>query len=62
VSSVGAYISGLGYLVFFYVLYRTFASKEHVAANYWGDGATTLEWQQPSPPPFHTYAELPLIR
>ncbi len=62
VSSIGAYISGIGYLVFFYVLYRTFTSKEPVPANYWGEGATTLEWQQPSPPPFHTYAELPLIR
>ena len=24
--------------------YRIFTSKEHVAANYWGEGATTLEW------------------
>ncbi len=62
VSSIGAYISGLGYLVFLYVVFRVFTSKEHVADNYWGEGATTLEWAQPSPPPFHTYAELPLIR
>jgi cytochrome c oxidase subunit I len=62
VSSIGAYISGLGYLVFLYVVYRTFTSKEHVAANYWGEGATTLEWAQPSPPPFHTYEVLPRIR
>jgi len=62
VSSIGAYISGLGFLVFFYVLYRTFTSKEPVPANYWGEGATTLEWLQTSPPPFHTYETLPLIR
>ena len=62
VSSIGSYISGVGFLVFFYVLYRTFTSKEPVPANYWGEGATTLEWQQSSPPPFHTYPELPLIR
>ena len=43
-------------------LYRTFTSKEHVADNYWGEGATTLEWSVSSPPPFHTYAELPRIR
>ena len=49
-------------LVFLYVLYRTFTSKEHVADNYWGEGATTLEWSVSSPPPFHTYAELPRIR
>ena len=42
--------------------YRTFTSKEHVADNYWGEGATTLEWTVTSPPPFHTFAELPRIR
>ena len=26
-----------------------------VGANYWGEGATTLEWTLPSPPPFHSY-------
>ncbi len=62
VSSIGAYISGVALLVFLYVLYRTFTSKEHVADNYWGEGATTLEWSVSSPPPFHTYAELPRIR
>ena len=33
------------------------ASK--VGANHWGEGATTLEWTLSSPPPFHTYDELP---
>ncbi len=61
VSSMGAFLSGFAFLVFFYVLYRTFTSKEHVAANYWGDSATTLEWTVSSPPPFHTFEELPLI-
>ena len=32
-----------------------------VGANYWGEGATTLEWTVPSPPPFHTFEELPHI-
>ena len=61
VSSVGAYISGVSTLVFLYVCFKIFTSKAHVADNYWGEGATTLEWTQPSPPPFHTYAELPRI-
>ena len=55
VSSVGAYISGAAFLVFLYVVFRTFTSKEHVADNYWGEGATTLEWTQTSPPAFHTF-------
>ena len=42
--------------------FRTFTSQEHVADNYWGEGATTLEWTVSSPPPFHTFAELPRIR
>jgi heme/copper-type cytochrome/quinol oxidase subunit 1 len=36
--------------------------KERAAANPWGPGATTLEWTLPSPPPFHQYETLPLIR
>jgi cytochrome c oxidase subunit I len=62
VASVGAYIGGLSMVVFLYVVYLTFRSKEHVAANYWGSGATTLEWSLSSPPPFHTFEELPRIR
>ncbi len=62
VASVGSLISFIGLLVFFYVVYRTFTSKERVAENYWGEGATTLEWSLSSPPPFHTFEELPRIR
>jgi cytochrome c oxidase subunit 1 len=62
VSSIGAYISALGALVFFYGVVQTFVRKQAVAANPWGEGATTLEWTLPSPPPFHQYNELPLIR
>jgi len=62
VASIGSYISGFSVLIFLYVVYRTFTSKERLADNYWGDGATTLEWQVSSPPPFHTFEELPRIR
>jgi cytochrome c oxidase subunit 1 len=62
ISSLGAYISAASVLVFLYVVYKTFTSKEQVPANQWGEGATTLEWQVPSPPPFHTFEELPRIR
>ncbi len=62
VASIGSYISAASVLVFLYVVYRTFTSKEHLADNYWGEGATTLEWTIASPPPFHTFEELPRVR
>jgi cytochrome c oxidase subunit I len=62
VSSIGSYISGFGVLVFFYGVAYAFIRKERAAANPWGAGATTLEWTLPSPPPFHQYETLPLIR
>jgi cytochrome c oxidase subunit 1 len=62
VSSIGAFISGFGVLVFLYCMEDAFLRKERAAANPWGAGATTLEWTLPSPPPFHQYDTLPLIR
>jgi cytochrome c oxidase subunit 1 len=62
ISSIGAYISGFGTLVFFYGVAQAFMRRQHAAANPWGPGATTLEWTLPSPPPFHQYNELPLVR
>jgi cytochrome c oxidase subunit 1 len=61
VASLGAFVSGFSVLIFLYVLFRIFTTKERVAANYWGEGATTLEWTVSSPPPFHTFEELPRI-
>jgi len=62
VASIGAYIGAASIVLFLYVIYRTFTSKERLADNYWGEGATTLEWTQSSPPAFHTYEVLPRIR
>jgi cytochrome c oxidase subunit 1 len=62
ISSIGAFIAGAS-SVFFIVtfLYTIFAGRK-VAANYWGEGATTLEWTLSSPPPFHQFETLPRIR
>src|SRR6202047_64766 len=62
VSSLGSYLSGLGVIVFFVGIVHAFVRKERAAANPWGPGATTLEWTLPSPPPFHQFDTLPLIR
>ena len=62
VASYGSYISGAGVLLFFYIVLRTFTAGEKVAENPWGEGATTLEWTVSSPPPFHTYEQLPRVQ
>jgi cytochrome c oxidase subunit 1 len=61
VASIGAYISYASTLLFIYIVIDTLLRGQKVAANPWGPGATTLEWTLPSPPPFHTYEEIPHI-
>ena len=62
VSSYGAFISGFSVLIFLYCMADAFMKKVHAADNPWGEGATTLEWTLSSPPPFHQFATLPLIK
>ncbi len=62
IASLGAYIGGFSVLIFLFVVFKTFTSKVKLADNYWGEGATTLEWTVTSPPPFHTFEELPRVR
>ncbi|MGL5114299.1 MAG: cytochrome c oxidase subunit I [Beijerinckiaceae bacterium] len=61
VSSYGSYIFAAGLLVFFYGIVKAFADKVPAGENPWGEGATTLEWTLPSPPPFHQFETLPRI-
>jgi cytochrome c oxidase subunit I len=60
--SCGAYLGAASFLfglgVFAYTL---LAGRRVTEANYWGPGATTLEWTVSSPPPYHTFTTLPLI-
>ncbi|MYD94917.1 MAG: cytochrome c oxidase subunit I [Chloroflexi bacterium] len=62
VSSFGAYLSFAGAILFVLLLIYTLTSGRRVAENYWGPGATTLEWTVPSPPAFHTFDEVPEIK
>lgn len=62
VASMGAYLSFAATLLFVYIAIKTLVSGKRVGENYWGEGATTLEWHVASPPPFHTYDELPVIK
>ncbi|MCA3324721.1 MAG: cytochrome c oxidase subunit I [Roseomonas sp.] len=62
IASIGSIISVASFLFFFYIVWVTMRSGAKAAANPWGEGATTLEWQVASPPPFHTFEELPRLR
>ncbi len=62
VSTVGAYISFSGVIIFLIMLAHAFMRKERCADNPWGPYATTLEWTLSSPPPFHQFNVLPHIK
>ncbi|MCA3340619.1 MAG: cytochrome c oxidase subunit I [Roseomonas sp.] len=62
IASIGSLISVASFLFFFYIVWVTLRSGAKAAANPWGAGATTLEWQVASPPPFHTFEKIPRMR
>ena len=59
VSSWGAYLAMASTVFFFIVTFFVFFFGSKAKANPWGEGATTLEWQVPSPAPFHTFETPP---
>jgi cytochrome c oxidase subunit I len=61
VASIGAFISAAGTVLFVVLVIQAFLFGRRAAANPWGEGATTLEWTLSSPPPYHTFEELPVI-
>jgi cytochrome c oxidase subunit 1 len=61
VASCGAFAVFAGLLVFMAATVEALRRKRRAGANPWGEGATTLEWTLPSPPPFRAFDELPRI-
>jgi cytochrome c oxidase subunit 1 len=62
VASIGSYVGAAGAILFLVVIAHAFVAKRRAADNPYGEGATTLEWQVASPPPYHTFDELPKIK
>ncbi len=62
ISSVGYAITLVGVAVFLIMCVEAIVRRRKGEANPWGPGATTLEWTLPSPPPFHQFNELPVIK
>lgn len=63
IVTVGAFIFGFSQLIFIYNLYKTVVQKkgEPATDQVW-ETADGLEWTIPSPAPYHTFLEPPVIK
>ncbi|WP_371397679.1 cytochrome c oxidase subunit I [Fretibacter rubidus] len=60
-STMGAYLTAVSVLLFFVWVFEALIARRPAGDNYWGEGATTLEWTLSSPPPYHQFSTLPVI-
>jgi cytochrome c oxidase subunit 1 len=61
VSSIGYVVMAISMGFFLLLLLDAAIRRRRGVGNPWGEGATTLEWTLSSPPPFHTFNELPVV-
>jgi cytochrome c oxidase subunit 1 len=61
ISSLGYAITAASVGIWFVNIIYAFVGGKKAEDNYWGEGATTLEWTLSSPPPFHQFETLPVI-
>ena len=67
ICSFGSNLSVISALLFFYIVYATITGDEVCPDNPWAfdeqdQTAPTLEWLVPSPPAYHTFEELPVLK
>ena len=62
ISSIGSYISFASFILFIFVIIYALLKGKKAEANPWGEGAKTLEWTLPSPPPYHQFDTLPEVK
>ncbi|NMG63935.1 cytochrome c oxidase subunit I [Azoarcus indigens] len=60
-ATIGAFGFGLSQLIFLAVVVKCARGGKPAAAKPW-DGAEGLEWTVPSPAPYHTFEEAPLVK
>ena len=61
VSSIGAFVFGLSHLLLLYIIIKAVRGGKQAPARAW-DGARGLEWELPSPPPFHSWTVAPQLK
>lgn len=59
ISTVGAYIIGVGMLIFLGALISSWTSGVPASSNPWG--SQTLDWQTPTPVPLENFPVLPVV-
>jgi cytochrome c oxidase subunit 1 len=59
-SSVAAFVFGLSHLLFLYIIIDTVRRGKQAEAKVW-EGAKGLEWELPSPPPYHSWTTPPVL-
>ena len=60
VSSVGAFGFGVSQLIFPYLIWSCVRGGEKATAHVW-EGSHGLEWEVPSPAPYHSWTEAPAL-
>jgi len=59
-SSIGAFILGFSQLIFAYTIIKAIRGGEPATDEVWeGAARIGLEWNLPSPPPYHTFQSPP---
>ena len=58
IASIGAFMFGLGQLIFLYNILHALRAGKPAEQQPW-EGAQTLEWQIPTPAPYHSFTEAP---
>jgi cytochrome c oxidase subunit 1 len=61
IATLGAFMLGVSQLLFLYVVVKCVRGGEKAGDKPW-EGADTLEWTLPSPPPYHTFETAPVIK
>jgi cytochrome c oxidase subunit 1 len=61
ISSIGAFGFGFAQLLFVYVVVKCVRGGKPATAEVW-DNPEGLEWTVPSPAPYHTFDEAPVVK
>jgi cytochrome c oxidase subunit 1 len=61
IASVGAYIFGFSQLIFLVLVIKSIRGGKKASTSVW-ESAEGLEWSVPSPAPYHTFSEPPVVK